>query len=182
MSKLLQKMLLVLGIVALLALLIEIGLSVAATTHGSTPVRVVHVNAGAYPLTVSLYKDPADAGFAFPFAIAPQQPAKGGLNIDVSSVPTKGVDATPVHSSLSADPHVAGGIQGVAEITVQGLWQLHITVDGPAGRGEVDVPVTVTAPPAIPQWLGWSIGFIPLCGLLIFVLMQRERNSLAAIV
>ncbi|MBV9229272.1 MAG: hypothetical protein JOZ18_08155 [Chloroflexi bacterium] len=174
MSKMLQRVLLALGVVALLALLTEIGLSVTATMHGTTPVRVVHVNAGPYPLAVSLYKYPADAGFALPFAIAPQQQTKGVLNFDVSTIPNKGVDATPVHDSVSPDAHVAGGVQGAAEITVQGVWQLHITVTGPAGRGEVNVPVTAVAPPIIPVWLGWPIGLIPLCGLLVFVFMQRR--------
>jgi len=66
-------------------------------------------------------------------------------------------------------------VQGAAEIPVQGLWHLQITVDGASGRGEADVPITATAPPAIPGWLGWTIGFVPLAGLLLFLLMQRKR-------
>jgi hypothetical protein len=183
MLKVLQRSLLVVGIVALIALVIEISLSIAATTHGSTPKRVVHVTAGPYPLAVSLYDDPANAGFALPFAIATQQAVHGQLTFSVSSVPGQGVHATPVRASISPDPNLPGTVQGAAEITVQGPWVLHIAVDGSAGHGEVNVPITATAPPAIPDWLGWAIGSIPLIGLLVFFLMQpgrkRTRNQVA---
>lgn len=173
MSKTLQRILLALGAGALLILLIEIGLAIAATQHGSTPARVVRVNAGPYLLTVSLYKDPADAGFALPFAIATQQPAR----LDVTSIPGNGVDATPVHSNITSDGNAPNGVQGVAEITVRGPWRLHIVVTGAAGRAEADVPITATAPPAIPQWLGWAIGFVPLYGLLVLLLLQRRGRQ-----
>jgi len=173
-------MLLIVGIVALIALVVEIGLSIAATTHGSTPKRVVHVMAGPYALTVSLYDDPANAGFTLPFAIAPEQPGNGHLSFNVSSIPGEGVHATPVRASIGSDPNVPGGIQGDAEITVQGSWVLHIVADGAAGQGMVDVPITATAPPAIPGWLGWSIGAIPLLGLLVFLLMQPGRKRVEA--
>jgi hypothetical protein len=177
MLKVLQRVLLVVGIVAFIALVVEIGLSIAATTHGDTPKRVVHVMAGPYALTVNLYDDPANAGFALPFAIAPQQPVNGHLTFNIMSIPGKAVHATPVRASIGPDPNVINGIQGDAEITVQGPWVLHIIVDGAAGQGVADVPITAIAPPAIPGWLGWSIGAIPLAGLLVFLLLQPGRKK-----
>ena len=177
MSKVFQRVLLIAGLVALIAVLVELAVSVAATTHGSTPARVVRVTAGPYPLTISLYKSPANAGYALPFAIAPEQSTSGSLTYDVSSIPAHGIHATPVRAGLSPDPNVHNGIQGTAEITVQGAWTLHIAVDGPSGHGEADVPITATAPPAIPNWLGWLIGLIPLYGLLAFLLTQRARKG-----
>jgi hypothetical protein len=175
MPKLWQRLLLAVGGIAFLFLTIEIAFSIAATTHGSTPVRVVQVPAGPYALTVSLYTDPARAGFALPFAIAPQQPVSGTLTYTVNSVPGFDVDATPVHASLSMDAQVPNGVQGEAEITVQGDWYLQVVVNGPDGQGEVDVPVTATAPPLMPPWLAWSLGFLPLVGLLAFLLLQRAH-------
>jgi hypothetical protein len=174
-----QRLLLAAGLVALAALLIEIGLSVAATTHGSQPARVVHVDAGSYPLRVSLYTEPAHAGFAEPFAIAPTGQS-GGLTFAVASQPGPGVDATPVNDGVGGDPAVPGGVQGSAEVPVQGSWSLDITVDGPSGPGEVAVPFQATAPPAIPDWLGWLIGFIPFYGLIGFLIVQRARRRPAA--
>ena len=173
MVKTLQRILLVLGAGALLFLLTEIVLSVVLATQGGTPARIVHVTAGPYPLTVSLYKNPANAGFALPFAIAPVQSTSGALVFDVTSIPGKGVDATPIRSSITYDTQKHNAIHGAAEITVQGLWNLQVSVTGPAGRGVVDIPITATAPPAIPPWLGWVVGYIPFYGLLVFVLSNR---------
>ena len=178
MAKPFQFLLLAFGVTALLAVGGEIMYSIAATTHGSTPARVVQVHAGPYPLTVSLYTYPAHASYALPFAIAPQQSISGTLTYDVSSIPDPSdVPATPVRATLSPDANVPGGVQGDAEITVQGKWALDIVVTGSAGRGEAFVPITATAPPALPTWLGWVIGLIPLYGLLVFLLLQRGRKA-----
>jgi hypothetical protein len=178
MAKPLQLLLLALGVIVLLVVGGEIIYSIAATTHGSTPVRVVQVQAGPYPLTVSLYTYPAHASYALPFAIAPQRSLPGTLTYNVTSIPDQSdVPATPVRASLSPDPNVRNGVQGDAEITVQGMWTLDILVTGSAGQGETSIPITATAPPAIPTWLGWGIGGIPLYGLLVFLLMQRSRKA-----
>jgi hypothetical protein len=93
-------------------------------------------------------------------------------NKRINSLPGAGVDVTPVRATFSADPKIRNGIQGAAEITVQGPWTLQIQVDGPAGHGVANVPVTATALPAIPTWLGWFLGFIPFYVLIIFFLVQ----------
>ena len=116
MQKLLHLVLLAGGSVVLVALLADIALSVVATTHGPTPARIMHVQAGPYPLTVSLYKDPANAGYVLPFAVVSTQP----LTYAVTSVPVRNVDATAVRASISPDITNKHGVQGVAEITVQG--------------------------------------------------------------
>ncbi len=173
MRKPLQYLLLVVGMVALLAVLVDLGVSIVATTHGNTPVRVVHVTAGPYPLTLNLYKDPANAGYALPFAITPQ--TQDQLTYNVTSIPAKGIHATPVRAGLTPDGQ--NGVNGAAEIPVQGDWTLHVTVNGSAGFGTVDVPITAIAPPAIPLWLGWLIGLLPIYGLLAFLLSQRGRKK-----
>ncbi len=173
MRKLLQYLLLVVGVIALLAVLVDLGISIAATTHGDTPVRVEHITAGPYPLTLSLYKDPANAGYALPFAIAAQ--TRSPLTYNVTSVPAHGIHATSVRAGLTPDGH--NGVNGAAEIPVEGKWTLHVIVDGAAGHGEADVLIMATAPPAIPLWLGWLIGLIPIYGLFAFLLSQRGRKK-----
>ena len=177
MNKVVQMLLLAFGAISMIFLLGAIVASALATMHGSSPARIDNVTAGPYRLKVSLYDYPANAGFALPFAIAPQAPVQGPLTFSVSSIPGQGVDATPVKASFNPDPHTPGGIQGNAEITVHGLWNLHIAVTGPAGQGVVDVPVVATALPAIPSWLGWFLGLIPVYGICGFLLVQRERKG-----
>jgi hypothetical protein len=176
MPKVAQHLLLALGVFALIVLLTEIGLSVAATQHGSIPAKVDTIQAGPYSLKLSLYTDPAHAGFALPFAVAPQLGTKTALTYTVTSVPGPGVKATQIHGSVIPDPQVKGGVQGTVEITVQGQWYLYIVVNGPSGTGSLDYPVTATAPPPIPLWLGWIIGFIPIYGIVAFLIIQRNEN------
>ena len=173
MSKLmLQRLLLLAGVIALVIVLIDGAYAIAATIPGNTPVRVDHVTAGPYHLTVSMYTSPANAGFALPFAVAPEQAVNGSLTFHVESLPGRSVDAVPVRATFSTDPKVHNGIQGAAEITVQGPWTLQFQVNGPAGRGVATVPVTATALPPIPTWLGWFLGFIPFYVLITFFLVQ----------
>jgi hypothetical protein len=173
MSKMmLQRILLLAGVIALVIVLIDGVYSIVATTPGSTPVRVDHVTAGPYHLAVSMYTYPANAGFALPFAIAPEQAVNGSLSFHIESVPGQHVDANPVRATFSADPKVRNGIVGAAEITVKGAWTLQIQVDGPAGQGVANVPVIATALPPIPTWLGWFLGFIPFYVLITFFLVK----------
>jgi hypothetical protein len=178
MSKLwLQRLLLVLGVVSLVVVIVDLGISIAATFQGTTAARVDHVAAGRYPLTVDLYADPAKAGYALAFAVAPAQGVNGSLTYHVESVPGQGVDATPVRATFSPDPNVRNRIRGAAEITVKGPWTLQVTVDGPAGQGVATIPITATALPPIPVWLGWAIGFLPFYVLYPFFMFQLFRKN-----
>ena len=178
MSKLLfQRMFLVLAVVGLGVVLVDLVISIAATFPGTTPARVDHVTAGPYHLTVSLYTNPANAGYALAFAVAPTQAVDGSLTYHTYSLPGQGVDATPIRATFHADPHVRNGIQGAAEITVKGPWTLQVTVDGSAGQGVANIPITATALPPIPVWLGWTIGFVPFYVLCVFFVMQLSRNK-----
>jgi hypothetical protein len=182
MSKMrLQWILLIAGVIALVTVLIDGGYSIAATIPGKTPVQVDHVTAGPYHLVVRLYTYPANAGFALPFAVAPEQAINGPLTFHINSLPGSGVDANPVRATFSADSKVSNGIVGAAEITVKGPWTLQIQVNGPAGQGVASVPVTATALPAIPTWLGWLLGFIPFYVLIVFFLVQyflKQKRAL----
>src|SRR5256885_6780973 len=133
MSKMfLQRVLLVGAVVGLLVVLIDLGISIAATYPSATPARVDHVTAGPYHLAVSLYSNPANAGYALAFAVAPTQALDGSLTYQTASLPGQGVDATPIRATFHADPNVRNGIQGPAEITVKRPWTLHVTVNGAA--------------------------------------------------
>ena len=176
----LQRILLAAGVLALLVVLVDLAISIAATIPGSTPARVNHVTAGPYQLAVSLYSNPANAGYALAFAVAPTQAVDGSLTYHTYSLPGQGVDATPIRATFHADPNVRNGIQGAAEITVKGPWTLQVTVNGSAGQGVANIPITATALPPIPVWLGWSIGFVPFYVLCVFFVMQLSRDKKTA--
>lgn len=178
MSKILvQRLFLLLAVVGLLVVLIDLGISIAAAYPGTTPTRVDHVTAGPYHLAVSLYTSPANAGYALAFAVAPTQTVKGSLSYQTFSLPGQGIDATPIRATFHTDPNVRNGIQGAAEITVKGPWTLQVTVNGVAGQGVANIPITAVALPPIPVWLGWTIGFIPFYVLCVFFLMQLARDK-----
>jgi hypothetical protein len=173
----LQRIFLILGVVGLGVVLVDLVISIAATFPGTTPARVDHVTAGPYHLAVSLYTNPANAGYALAFAVAPTQAVDGSLTYQTSSLPGQGVDATPIRATFHADPNVRNGIQGAAEITVKGPWTLQVTVNGAAGQGVANIPITAVALPPIPVWLGWTIGFVPFYVLCVFFVMQLSRNK-----
>ena len=172
-----QRALAAAAALTLLGLLVAIAMQIAATQPGSKPAKVVGVRAGPYPLSVSLYKDPADAGYALPIALAPSQPVQGPLTYTVMSVPGPGVDATAVNASLGADARTVNGVVGAVEITVQGPWFLRIQVAGPGGSGIASVPITAKPAVVIPAWIAWPIGLIPTLGLTLFFLAQRRRTD-----
>lgn len=161
---------------ALLVLLFAIGKQIAATQPASTPAAVVPAQAGPYALTVALSQDPADAGYALPYAISPTSPVNGTLTYSVMAIPDAGVDATPVNGAVTPDPKAPNRVTGTVEITVQGDWDLHIIVDGPRGQGIADVPIVAKAPPPLPGWIAWPIGLIPAIGLALFFLYQRRAS------
>lgn len=159
---------------ALLVLLFAIGKQIAATQPASTPAEVVPARAGPYALTVALSKNPADAGYALPYAIAPSSPVNGTLTYTVMAIPDQGVDATPVNGAVTPDAKSPNRVTGTVEITVQGAWTLRIIVDGPQGQGIAGVPIVAKAPPPLPGWIAWPIGLIPAIGLALFFLYQRR--------
>lgn len=178
MRKRLWQMALVVGAILSLVVVIVILLQVILSPyiHGG-PAKVVSINAGPYPLNVTLYNDPANAGYSLPFAIRTTSGTSDRLVYDVSAVPAPGTIGSIVHASMNTGTMTAGGIPGNVSITVRGNWSLHIVVNGPNGQGEANVPFTATAPPAIPAWFAWLIGFIPLYGIVLFLLSQRRHNQ-----
>jgi hypothetical protein len=56
---------------------------------------------------------------------------------------------------------------------------MHIVVNGSAGQGQANIPITAVAPSAIPTWLAWNIGLLPVYGLLAFWITQILRKRAA---
>lgn len=185
MSKRFWQYVLLIGAIASLIVVVVVLLQVVLSpyVHGG-PARVVHVNAGPYPLQVTFYASPANAGYALPFAIQSGTGEAHTLTYDVSAVPVKGTKGSIVHGNITANTITADGIPGYVNITVRGSWELRILVNGPEGQGQTTISFEAAAPPAIPTWFAWSIGMIPLCGLVVFLLRQwryHQKQSVVAV-
>lgn len=147
----------------------------AAQAHGSGPARVVPVTAGPYRLLVSFYDDPPRTNRSLPYSVdpAPGMALGGGrLQLTATAQPAQRVNAVPVRASVGAHDEVPGGVSGQARLPVAGAWSLHLDIQGPLGPAQADVPLQVAPPPAIPVWLGWLVGLLPVWGLLGFILVQ----------
>ncbi len=149
----------------------------ASTIHGA-PVRFVNTTAGPYQLKVAFYNDPINAGDAIPFAIASSGNGQGRLNYTVTATPGPGVSGTLTQSDIAAQQSTPYGTPGSITFVTRGNWTMHIAVNGATGKGQADIPVTAVAPPAIPSWLAWNIGLLPLYGLLIFWITQMARKRI----
>ena len=166
--------------IALVALaLCALAWPLGVAAHASQPAQVATVTIGPYPLVVSLYASPAHAGTALPFTITPDPRDRGRLTYTVMAIPGPGVDATPVRGRVEPHPDVPGGAQGRVNLPVAGLWRLRVDVDGPYGHAEwpagAGIAVQALPPTAIPLWLGWVIGLIPVFGGVGFLLAQRRQ-------
>ena len=150
-------------------------IALASAIHGA-PVRFVDARAGVYPLKVAFYTDPINAGDVIPFAIASTFSAQGSLHYTVTAIPGPGVSGSLTQSDMNDQQSTPYGTPGSITFVTRGDWTMHIAVSGPAGRGQADIPITAVAPSAIPTWLAWNIGLLPLYGLLIFWGTQIVRK------
>ena len=150
----------------------------ASTIHGA-PVRFVDTTAGPYSIKVAFYNNPINAGDMIPFAIAPAASTQGPLQYTVTATPCLGVSGSLTQSDLSPQQSTPYGTPGSITFVTRGDWTMHIVVNGSAGTGRADIPIVAVAPQAIPTWLAWNIGLLPVYGLLVFWLTQivRKRDT-----
>ena len=148
----------------------------ASTIHGA-PVRFIDAQAGPYPLKLALYTDPINAGDAIPFNIAVGPGTRGPLTYQVTASPGPGVPGSLAQGDVNAQQSTPYGVPGSITLVTRGSWTLHIVIIGPGGRGEAAIPLTAVALPAMPAWLAWNIGLLPVYGLLLFWVVQSRRAA-----
>ncbi|HLW01963.1 MAG TPA: hypothetical protein VKT82_25145 [Ktedonobacterales bacterium] len=169
---------LILGLFAVAALVLTgvafYQIVLASTIHGA-PVRFISAEAGPYSLKLALYSDSINAGEVVPFNIAVTSGTQGPLTYQVAATPGLGVPGSLAQGNVDAQQSTPYGVPGSITLVTRGSWTLHVVISGPAGQGEAAIPLTAVAPPAIPAWLAWNIGLLPLYGLLLFWVVQSRR-------
>jgi hypothetical protein len=147
----------------------------AAHAHGEAAVRTVPIRTGAYRLVVSFYDDPPRVGRALAFSIDPAPGMSlptGRLVVLASAVPGPGVNASPIRVPVAPHEDQPRGVAGTIHFPAPGPWTLRLEMLGPMGVARADVPLRVERAAAIPEWLGWAIGLVPVAALLGFIGVQ----------
>lgn len=157
---------------ACLALLCIFLLGAGNLQSASAPGQSQTLIAGPYIIDVILSKNPPFTDQPFEITVAPHSGtiALSGL---VVAEPGLGTDATNLQTKLTPSTTTRGAISGWLHIPVRGAWQLVFHLDGPQGQASATLAVTVGAPGAMPVWLAWSIGMLPLLFIAWWVYRQR---------
>jgi hypothetical protein len=177
MRKAIQLVLCLFAVIALIATGIAFYQIVLASSIHGAPVRFINAKAGPYSFRLALYSDTIQAGNVVPFDIAVAPGTPGKLTYQVTASPGSGVPASLSQGDVDAEQHTAYGVPGSITLVSQGPWTLNIVISGPAGRGEAAIPLTAVTYPAIPAWLAWNIGLLPVYGLLLFWVVQTRRKA-----
>lgn len=146
-------------------------LTLVLTAGGASPLQTQNANVGPYALLLSYYSLPR-AGQALSMTIESSAP---GVKVQFSQVmlnPAPGTDANTVAVQLSPDKDSADVYDVNVTPPIRGAWLLHVTIQGASGVVVGNIPIDVQGPPAIPTWLGWLIGLLPLPLLILFIWLQ----------
>jgi hypothetical protein len=153
----------------LLAALLTLLASGKAKAHGG-PDFTRTLAAGPYVVDVSLEDYPPIADHRVEVIVTPHA---SGLRLSGSLgiLPGLGTDAIPLRAAL-APVRGSSALVGSIHMPVRGAWIIAVHLDGPHGKGEASFDIVVSAPGAIPIWLGWAIGLLPLYGFIWLVWNQ----------
>jgi hypothetical protein len=176
MRKTIQILLCIFAVVSLIVTGIAFYQIVLASTIHGAPVRFVNATAGPYSIKVAFYNDPINAGDAIPFNIAVAPGTQGPFTYQVTATPGPGVPGSLAQGDINTG-QTQYGVSGSITFVTRGSWMLNIIINGPQGQGEAALPITAVAPPAMPAWLAWNIGLLPVYGLLVFWFVQVRRKS-----
>src|SRR6266567_6720211 len=157
----------------LLALTAAPGTALAA----GKPARSETLTAGPYVIVLNLFQNPPEV--EQPLDVSVVCCADAHLSGRIIGIPGPGTDGVIVRANLTPASQQPGTLVGAIHLPVRGAWHLVVDLDGSRGHGMASLDVTVTAPNAIPTWLGWLIGLSPLVGCAWLAWQQwRYRRTL----
>lgn len=149
-----------------------LGLSVVALTAGtSSPLQTQIVNVGPYHIILSFYSLPRVAQ-ELQMTVGPQMPGETLRFPQALLKPGPGTDANVLRADVSPTSDEIDVYNVNVTPPARGSWLLNLTVSGPRGTYTGDIPMNVQGPPAIPAWLGWTIGMLPVPFIIAFLWTQ----------
>lgn len=145
--------------------------AVALTAGGASPLATQNAEIGPYHLLLSFYSLPR-AGQELNMTIESSIPSMSVQFSQSVLNPAKGTDGNTIAVNITPDNEAPGVYDVHVTPPVQGRWLLHLQVIGSSGIVPGEIAINVDGPPAIPNWLGWLIGLLPLPLLIIFIWFQ----------
>ncbi len=155
-----------------LAACLVLALSVLVLTAGtSSPLQTQIASVGPYRVLLSFYSLPRVAQ-ELQMTVGPDTPGETLRFPQALLKPGPGTDANVIRAAISP----TGDQVDVYNVNVtppaRGTWLLNLTVSGSQGTYNASISMNVQGPPAIPTWLGWTIGMLPIPFILAFIWMQ----------
>jgi hypothetical protein len=152
----------------------------AAPAMAYTPVNIVHterVQAGPYGVTIGFSNWPIRAMQSLDFAFMPDGGIAGKSgNLLMSGPGIKSADQT---TPLVRHPrkYDSWGLDTKA-FNVPGTYSYGFAIDGPLGHGQGTLQgVTILNQPGPPLALSWTIGTLPLIGLVVLIGVAWRRTE-----
>jgi len=162
---------------AILCTLLALTAAPGVALAGGKPARSETLTAGPYVIVLNLFQDPPEVEQPLDVSIVCRDNAH--LSGQIIGIPGPGTDGVIVRAKLIPASQQPGTLVGAIHLPVRGAWHLVVELDGSRGHGMASLDVTVTAPNAIPTWLGWLIGLSPLVGCTWLAWQQwRYRRAL----
>lgn len=159
--------------------MITLSLLAAAPASAYAPVEIVHterVQVGPYGMTVGFSTWPIRAMRSLDFTFLPD----GGIADKSGTLQLTGPAVRPGRRAAPLVRHPrkrdSWGLD-IRALDAPGTYALTFTIDGPLGHGEGTLGnVTVLDQPGPPLPLSWTIGTLPLVGLLVFLAVAWRRT------
>ncbi len=162
--------------VFLLALGIGVSVPLSALARGN-PAHSETLIAGPYVVEVAFSEDPPQVEQPLDVTVVAHNQVQ--LSGSLTAKPGSGTDGVIIHALFTLNQKQPWILTSSIHFPVRGAWHLIFALDGDKGHGTASIDVTVTAPNAMPLWLGWLIGLSPLVGCAWLVWQQwRHRRKL----
>jgi len=152
-------------------LLLCVAVTCSLTAGGASPLATQSAAIGPYVVLLSFYSLPR-AGQSMNMTIESGRPAEPLQFSNAVLHPAPGTDGNSIPAALTPNGESQHVFNVQVTPPVKGKWLLHLQLTGAAGAASGDIPINVDGPPAIPLWLGWLIGLVPLPFLLLFIAYQ----------